>query len=92
MKFIGYLHAGNAGTWKEQDGTLSLRVGYDPHYCRYFDQKESSWSLELADWLESSAGKISAIRVDGKKIQLSSTQSVIPVPAGSGEHKIEVEF
>jgi hypothetical protein len=91
-EFIGYLHASNSGEWIKEDGKLTINLGYDPHYCQYFDNKTSSWNLELADWLEEATGKISAIKVDGKKIPISSSGLEIPVPKGSGEHMIEVEF
>jgi hypothetical protein len=91
-EFIGYIHANNSGVWMKEDAKLTLNVGYDPHYCQYFDNRTSSWNLELADWLEEESGKISAIKVDGKKIPLSTAGLRIPVPTGSGEHKIEVEF
>jgi hypothetical protein len=91
-EFIGYIHASNSGTWMKKEGKLTLNLGYDPHYCLYFDKETSSWNLELADWLEDESGKISAIKVDGKKIPLSKSGLQIPVPPGSGEHKIEVEF
>ena len=76
----------------EKDARLTLNVGYDPHYCQYFENKASSWNLELADWLEEASGKISAIKVDGTKIPLSTSGLKIPVPTGSGQHIIEVEF
>jgi len=91
-EFIGYIHAGNAGAWQQEDGKITLRVGYDPHYCKYFENRASSWNLELADWLEEASGKISAIKVDGTKIPLSTSGLKIPVPTGSGQHIIEVEF
>ncbi len=91
-EFIGYLHASNSGEWVKEDGKLTISLGYDPHYCQYFNKQTSSWNLELADWLEEASGKISTIKVDGKKIPLSTTSLKIPVPTGSGEHMIEVEF
>jgi hypothetical protein len=91
-EFIGYIHASNSGTWMKKEGKLTLNLGYDPHYCQYFDKHTSSWNLELADWMESVSGKISAIKVDGKEIPLSKNGLKIPVPNGTGEHKIDLIF
>jgi hypothetical protein len=91
-EFIGYIHAGNSGAWQHGDGKITLQVGYDPHYCQYFDQRASSWKLELADWLEEASGKISAITVDGKKVGSDNAGMSIPVPPGSGDHVIEIKF
>jgi hypothetical protein len=42
--------------------------------------------------MESVSGKISAIKVDGKEIPLSKNGLKIPVPNGTGEHKIDLIF
>ena len=76
----------------KEDAKLSLSVDYDPHYCRHFDGASSSWNLEVSDWLKKESGEIKAIKVDGKAIQQSSSGTVIPLPSGSGQHHIEIEF
>jgi len=91
-EFIGYIHTRNSGVWLKDDSKLTLSVDYDPHYCQYFGKQTSAWNLEIADWLEKETGKISAIKVDGKVVSLSSSGMKIPVPPGTGAHKIEVEF
>ncbi|MFO7668847.1 MAG: hypothetical protein R6W31_04240 [Bacteroidales bacterium] len=91
-EFIGYLHAGNSGSWNPKDEKLIFNVDYDPHYCRYFTNKPSSWTLEVADWMEKESGRISAIKVDGKAIPNPASGGIIPVPSGSGQHQIEIEF
>lgn len=91
-EFIGYIHTNNSGYWLRDDAKLKLRVEYDPHYCQYFNNQASSWKLELSDWLENETGGISAIKVDGMVVPLSSSGLMIPVPPGTGKHTIEVEF
>ena len=91
-EFIGYIHTNNSGVWMKEDAKLKLRVEYDPHYCQYFNNQTSSWNLEVSDWLEKEAGEISTIKVDGEVVSLSSSGMKIPVPPGTGEHMIEVEF
>ena len=91
-EFIGYIHTQNSGVWLKDKSKLSLTIDYDPHYCQYFHKKASSWNLEIADWLEKETGEISAIKVDGEVVSLSSSGMKIPVPSGTGGHMIEVEF
>lgn len=87
-EFIGYLHARNTGGWNESGNKLTLKLGYDPHYCRYFKEHDSVWRLEIADWLEQSAGEYT-LKVDGK-VQLKS--GIVEVPEGTGSHDIEILF
>jgi len=91
-EFIGYIHTNNSGVWIKEDAKLKLRVEYDPHYGQCFNNQTSSWNLEVSDWLEKETGGISAIKVDGEVVSLSSHGMKIPVPSGTGEHMIEVEF
>ncbi len=91
-EFIGYLHSSNSGVYLKGEKMLTLSVDYDPHYCRHFEASSSTWKLELADWFEKEAGAIRAIKVDGNAIQQSSSEMIIQVPPGSGQHHIEIEF
>jgi hypothetical protein len=91
-EFIGYLHTRNSGYWIREDPGLVLKIDYDPHYCRHFNSRASSWNLEISDWLTKESGEISAIKVDGKVIPIPSAGLKIPVPPGTGEHIIEVVF
>ena len=36
---------------------LSITIGYDQHYCKYFETHDSNWNLEFADWLEKDLGQ-----------------------------------
>ena len=40
-EYAAYLHARVTGDLR------SLRVDYDPHYCRAFAAKDSAWTLHL---------------------------------------------
>ena len=89
-EYIGYLHAANSGNWDNKTEKLSITIGYDPHYCKYFETHDSNWNLEFSDWLEKDMGKLSSIVIDGKT--LTSSTGKIEIPRGTGEHKIELTF
>ncbi len=91
-EFIGYIHAATAGQWDAPKKSLLLSIDYDPHYCHYFSDHPSRWTFEMADWLMKEKGNISSIEVDGEKTPLKQMVSAIVIPAGTGEHKIEVAF
>jgi len=42
-EYAAYLHTSVTGDAR------SLRVDYDPHYCRAFAAKDSAWTLHLSD-------------------------------------------
>ncbi|MBN2289393.1 MAG: hypothetical protein JXQ83_08685 [Candidatus Glassbacteria bacterium] len=88
-EYIGYLHA----DLESRPGSLpEVWVEYDPHYCRFFSGRKSSWKLDLADWArESLAGR--RVLVDGKPAGKVAQRGVqeIAVPAGTGRHRIAVE-
>jgi hypothetical protein len=89
-EFIGYLHSGNSGYMDLASGSLSLNLEYDGHYCRYFADHESEWTIELSDWLLAACGQPSSVSVDGKKNSLNNGKLVIP--AGTGQHRVSVGF
>jgi hypothetical protein len=89
-EFIGYLHSSNSGSFNKETDQLSLSVGYDPHYCSYFETHESNWNLEFSDWMIKATGTISSISVDGKAMKVSG--QIIDIPRGTVKHKIEVKF
>ena len=87
-EFIGYLHAQNASTWKNTNH-LSLSVNYDTHYCQYFQNNESIWNLDFADWFMEEKG-IPGIEVNGKGAVLKTNKLVIP--QGCIQHRIDLKF
>jgi len=89
-EFIGYIHSVNSGKWIMEKNTLSFTVDYDTHYCRYFETHESVWNLELSDWMNKKAGKITEISVDGLVLKDSSEK--IKIPSGTGKHEIRLKF
>jgi hypothetical protein len=91
-EFIGHLHADNSGTWMKEDKRILIHVNYDPHYCRHFEKKVSSWNMEIADWMTDEAGAVSVVKVDGQPEPFSLSGSVLTVPGGTGTHTIEIEF
>ncbi len=93
-EFIGYLHAATTGSWDNPRTSLLLTIDYDPHYCLHFRDHPSSWNLELADWLIKEKGKAVSVKVDGKELPVKQQGHTItiPVPAGTGIHKIGISF
>ena len=89
-EFIGYLHANNSGYYDLENNKLVINIGYDPHYCRYFETKESNWNLEISDWLEKELGKRTSVAIDGKVVKNSTGK--VEIPRGTGNHTIEVKY
>lgn len=89
-EFIGYLHTNNSGNWNSGQNKLTIDLGYDAHYCRYFDNHDSNWNLEISDWLTKQMGEISNVSIDGK--DHGKLTGKIVVPKGIGTHQIEVKF
>jgi hypothetical protein len=91
-EFIGYLHANNSGqmTAKAKPG-LNIQVNYDAHYCRHFKNHESTYTLEIADWVTDKLGKTPQIKVDGEVISSNQMPNEIKIPAGIGVHHIEIK-
>jgi len=83
-----YLHTIIDNTSRNVRG---IELDYDDHYCKYFEKKASSWTLELSDGYREKLGDGSVIMVDGRKMTdpLKSKQ-VLEIPAGLGNHRIEI--
>jgi hypothetical protein len=71
-------------------GGFGLQIGYDDHYCKYFEQKNSFWTLELSDDLRKNFTGENAIYVDNVKSENPATLNKILVTAGLGIHNIEI--
>jgi len=64
---------------------------YDSHYCRYFSNHKSTWTLELSDRCRKKLGKNISIIIDGKSRKITLTRSqTITIPQGVGSHKVEI--
>jgi len=88
-EFIGYLHSQNKGNWSTGKDKLTITLGYDPHYCQYFEKHPSDWNLEFSDWILHEMGK-PEISIDGKPADV--TNKKIMVPNGTGKHIIDIQF
>jgi hypothetical protein len=92
-EFVGYLHAKPSAS----SSSITFSFQYDDHYCKYFGNHDSTWTLHVSDDLLAkltSLGKID-IMIDGaynatvnaseyfKEIQ------VLTVPKGDGTHTIQ---
>lgn len=87
-EFIGYLHAQTSGKC-DNSGKLALSIFYDSHYCKYFEDHNSTWNLEFADWLIDENGS-PQIHIDGK--ETTPISKIINVRPGLGKHILEIEF
>ena len=80
-----YLHTDIASPGKN-----GIELFYDDHYCRYFENKPSGWTLELSDSFISDMGKDADISIDGKIIMpVRGAKLNLEIPAGLGTHWIE---
>lgn len=70
---------------------LTMLFDYDSHYCRYFSNHKSSWTLELSDRCRKKLGEDVSIVIDGKSMKITLTSSqTITIPQGVGTHKAEI--
>ena len=83
-----YLHAGIADAGENGFG---IEFEYDDHYCKYFEDNPSRWTLEMSDTYLENLGSGSSILIDGEKagIELGAVQ-VVEIPAGLRIHKIGI--
>jgi hypothetical protein len=83
-----YLHSLISNSGKHG---FSLDFSYDGHYCKFFENKPSSWTLELSDRLRESLGSGASLAVDGKPVikGLNPVQK-FEIPAGLGIHKLSI--
>jgi len=70
---------------------LTMIFDYDSHYCRYFSNHKSAWTLELSDRCRKKLGEDVSIIIDGKSMKIALTSSqTITIPQGVGTHKVEI--
>lgn len=93
-ELIAYTHTQIEVT---DDPSIQIRFNYDPHYCQYFNDHTSTWTLHLSDDLRMKLSEIGKmiILVDSKEMgeidpatYFTETME-IEVPKGTGLHIIE---
>jgi hypothetical protein len=83
-----YLHARIAENSKNGFG---IEFNYDDHYCKFFENKPSRWTLELSDAYLENLGTRASVLIDGRKTMRELGQKqVLEIPAGLGNHKIDI--
>lgn len=74
------------------DNKFILTLDYDDHYCKYFENKPSRWTLELSDNLRSQLKSRTVLVVDTKPADnITGGRQIISVPPGLGRHTIEFQ-
>jgi len=70
---------------------IAILLNYDKHYCRYFSDHTSRWTLELSDRIREKLGEYVSIMINGKseKIKLKRMQT-IEIPAGVKFHRVVI--
>ncbi len=83
-----YLHS----SIKETSGNgFGLVFNYDTHYCKYFENKSSRWTLELSDSFREKLGSGASVIIDGRKTGMElGPEQLIEIPGGLGSHKIDI--
>ncbi len=73
-------------------GALTMLLDYDSHYCRYFSNHKSTWTIELSDRYRKKLGRNATIIIDGKSKRMALTRSqAIDIPAGVGRHRVVIK-
>jgi PKD repeat protein len=92
-EFVGYLHASPNAL----QSSLGFSFGYDAHYCKYFGDHASKWTLHFSDDLlqkVTSLGRLD-VMVDGiynttvAASEYFKEVQDLTVPSGIGTHTIE---
>jgi hypothetical protein len=83
-----YLHARIA---ENSENGFGIEFNYDAHYCKYFENKTSRWTLELSDAFLNNWGTGTSVLIDGSKTRtVLGQKQVLEIPAGLGRHKIDI--
>lgn len=68
---------------------FKIELKYDPHYCHYFKDHHSYWTLELP--FHSDNNRETSVIIDGKKKYIyKGSKFELELPAGIGKHTIEI--
>ena len=83
-----YLHS----VVSDQKGSgYEINLSYDRHYCKFFESKPSSWTLELSDGFRESLGPDASLVIDGKSSDLvKEPVQMLEIPTGLGNHTIKI--
>jgi len=82
-----YLHTRISGSWEDE-----MTLCYDDHYCRYFEENSSLWTLELSDHFLKYLRENAKISIDGNTLAPQpQLKQVIEIPAGTGKHSISFQ-
>ncbi len=83
-----YLHSVVKNSKKNE---IELAIGYDDHYCKYFENNPSFWTLELSDWMRKRLGESAAMAIDGKQSRRRpGEKQQVEIPAGRGIHNLKI--
>ena len=58
---VAYWHSKISKTENDQ-----IIFEYDQHYCKYFENHSSEWTLHISDWLQNSLGKRKVVSQQGE--------------------------
>jgi len=72
---------------------FEINLFYDGHYCKYFENKPSRWTVEFSgDFLEG-FHKPLHIYVDGKRTgKMAGLNQIVEIPEGLGFHQISIKI
>lgn len=85
-----YLHSVISNTKAKN---FNLTMLYDGHYCKYFENKPSRWTLEFSGDFLADFKKSAEIYVDGVKTgQKVGLYQIVEIPKGLGCHEIGVKI
>jgi hypothetical protein len=83
-----YLHARIA---ENREHGFAIEFNYDAHYCKYFENKTSRWTLELSEAFLDNWGTGTSVLIDGAETRtVLGQKQVLEIPAGLGRHKIDI--
>ncbi len=87
-EMCAYLHAAITAPGA---APLSVRIRYDDHYCHYFEDHRSTWTLVLSDRLRRTLGDEMTLTIDGRSTRVpTAARQTLEIPAGVGEHTVTV--
>jgi hypothetical protein len=82
-----YLHTSISGS-----SVKGITLFYDDHYCRYFEENSSFWTLEFSDHFLKYFYENAKIFIDGNKLAAPpKIKQVLEIPAGIGKHSISFQ-